>query len=179
MNSLRFLSLNQLKNMTRSVLKKQTQTGFLSENFLITSLTQIKRWVQCQSSTSCFLSFSCCQIVWEQARRHPHFLVSHPLQNLKSTELSAHANVLILSGTISQAAASLVRSVYDELSHPKWVVAFGACTQGGGPYANTYAIVNNASDIIPVDLYIPGCPPSPETFLMGLKKLEKLQSTRL
>jgi NADH-quinone oxidoreductase subunit B len=81
------------------------------------------------------------------------------------------ADVLFVVGTISHKIAPVLKNVYDQMCEPKWVVAFGVCTCTGGFYDN-YATVQGIDTIIPVDLYIPGCPPTPETVLDGIMKLQ-------
>ena len=88
------------------------------------------------------------------------------------------ADVLFVVGTISHKLAPVLKKVYDQMTEPKWVVAFGTCTITGGLYDN-YAAVQGIDAIIPVDVYIPGCPPRPETVLDGLMKLqEKIQKEK-
>ncbi len=82
------------------------------------------------------------------------------------------ADVLFVVGTISHKIAPVLRRVYDQMPSPKWVVAFGVCTCTGGFY-NDYATVQGIDTILPVDLYIPGCPPRPETVLQGLVLLQQ------
>jgi NADH-quinone oxidoreductase subunit B len=85
------------------------------------------------------------------------------------------ADVLFVVGTVSHKIAPVLRRVYDQMAEPKWVVAFGVCTCTGGFYDN-YATVAGIDTIIPVDIYVPGCPPRPENVLDGLMKLqEKIQ----
>jgi NADH-quinone oxidoreductase subunit B len=81
------------------------------------------------------------------------------------------SDVLFVVGTISHKMAPVLRTVYDQMCEPKWVVAFGVCTCTGGFYDN-YATVMGIDTIIPVDIYIPGCPPRPENVLDGLMKLQ-------
>ncbi len=81
------------------------------------------------------------------------------------------ADLLMVVGTISHRQAPILKKVYDQIAEPKWVVAFGACTCSGGPY-NNYATVQGIDTIVPVDVYIPGCPPRPEAVLDGLIKLQ-------
>jgi NADH-quinone oxidoreductase subunit B len=83
--------------------------------------------------------------------------------------------MLLVVGTISQKQAPVLKTVYEQMTEPKWVVAFGACAASGGIYDN-YAVVQGIDKIIPVDVYIPGCSPRPETVLDALLKLqEKIQ----
>ena len=81
------------------------------------------------------------------------------------------ADLLMVVGTITHRQGPILKKVYDQMAEPKWVMAFGACTCSGGPY-NNYAVVQGIDTIIPVDVYIPGCPPRPEAVLDGLIKLQ-------
>lgn len=82
------------------------------------------------------------------------------------------ADLLMVVGTVSQKIAPVLVRIYEQMTNPKWVVAFGVCTCTGGFY-DDYATVQGIDTIIPVDIYIPGCPPRPETVLDGLMKLQK------
>ena len=81
------------------------------------------------------------------------------------------ADLLMVVGTITHRQAPILKKVYDLMAEPKWVMAFGACTCSGGPY-NNYAVLQGIDTIIPVDIYVPGCPPRPEAVLDGLIKLQ-------
>jgi NADH-quinone oxidoreductase subunit B len=81
------------------------------------------------------------------------------------------SDLLMVVGTITHRQAPVLKKVYDQMAEPKWVIAFGACTCSGGPY-NNYAVVQGIDTIIPVDVFIPGCPPRPEAVLDGLMKLQ-------
>ncbi len=85
------------------------------------------------------------------------------------------ADMLFVVGTVNHKLAPVLRTVYEQMVEPRWVVAFGACAVSGGIYQN-YAAVQGIDKVIPVDIFIPGCPPRPETVLDGLLKLqEKIQ----
>lgn len=81
------------------------------------------------------------------------------------------ADLLFVVGTITHRVAPVLRRVYEQMTEPKWVVSFGACTSSGGPYDN-YAVLQGIDRVIPVAIYIPGCPPRPEAVLDGLLKLQ-------
>jgi len=81
------------------------------------------------------------------------------------------SDLLMVVGTITHRQAPILKKVYDQMAEPKWVMAFGACTCSGGPY-NNYATVQGIDTIIPVDIYVPGCPPRPEAVMDGLMKLQ-------
>ncbi len=86
------------------------------------------------------------------------------------------SDVLMIVGTISQKIAPVLKKIYEQMAEPKWVVAFGTCAVSGGIYDN-YSTVQGADKIVPVDVYIPGCPPRPETVFEGIMKLqEKIQN---
>jgi NADH-quinone oxidoreductase subunit B len=88
------------------------------------------------------------------------------------------ADLLFVVGTISIRQAPILRRVYEQMAEPKWVVSFGACTSSGGPYDN-YAVLQGIDRVVPVHLYIPGCPPRPEAVIDGLMKLqERVQHER-
>lgn len=81
------------------------------------------------------------------------------------------SDLLMVVGTITHRQAPILKKVYDQMAEPKWVIAFGACTCSGGPYDN-YSVVQGIDTLIPVDVYIPGCPPRPEAVIDGIIKLQ-------
>ncbi len=83
------------------------------------------------------------------------------------------ADLLVVSGTISEKMAPILKKIYDQICEPKWVMAHGACACSGGIYDN-YCTVQGIDTIIPVDVYVPGCPPTPEAFLDGLIQIQKI-----
>lgn len=81
------------------------------------------------------------------------------------------SDLLIVAGTICAKMAPVLKTIYDQISEPKWVMAFGVCASSGGIF-NVYSVLQGIDEIIPVDVYVPGCPPAPETVLHGLLKLQ-------
>lgn len=82
------------------------------------------------------------------------------------------ADVMIIAGRLSKKMAPVLRQIYDQMPEPKWVISMGACASTGGVY-NNYAIVQGADQVVPVDIYVPGCPPSPDALIYGIMKLQE------
>ena len=82
------------------------------------------------------------------------------------------SDVIIVAGTVTHKMGSAIRKVYDQMPEPRWVIAMGNCATCGGPYPN-YAVMQGVDEIIPVDVYIPGCPPRPESLMWGVMQLQK------
>lgn len=88
------------------------------------------------------------------------------------------ADVMIIAGRLSKKMAPVLRQIYDQMPEPKYVISMGACASSGGVY-NNYAIVQGADQVVPVDIYVPGCPPSPDALIYGILKLQdKIKRTR-
>ena len=83
------------------------------------------------------------------------------------------ADVLVVSGTVTDKMAPAVRRVYEQMPEPRHVLSFGSCANSGGPYWDSYCVTKGVDEVVPGDIYIPGCPPRPETLVDGLRRLEE------
>lgn len=117
------------------------------------------------------VGLACCALEVAAARSVPAEEVSVDLRPYR--EGAGRADVLVVSGTVTDAMAPAVRRLYDQLAEPRLVVSYGACSNSGGPYWDSYAVTKGVDQIVPVDRYVPGCPPRPEALLEALRSLPR------
>lgn len=113
------------------------------------------------------LGLACCAVEFVAAVTTPGVLGALGA----SVTALAEANVLIVSGTLTDVTSAGVREIYDQLAEPRHVISFGACANSGGPYWDSYAVTKGVDTLLPVDVYVPGCPPRPESLVQALELL--------
>lgn len=115
------------------------------------------------------LGLACCAVEFVAAAVDPD-LTAALGEQAKGLE---DANVLVVSGTVTDVSAPAVVAAYEQLAEPRYVVSFGACSNTGGPYWDSYSVTKGIDQLLPVDVYVPGCPPRPETLLQALRLLQE------
>ena len=117
------------------------------------------------------VGLACCAVEFDAAVAGQPGL--EPVEPIASTGPDA-VPVLVVAGTVTDKLAPTVRKMYDELPEPRYVLSFGSCANSGGPYWDSYCVTKGVDQIIPVDVYVAGCPPRPEALLDGLRRLGEL-----
>jgi NADH-quinone oxidoreductase subunit B len=153
--------------------------------FRTTRLEAVANWSRKHSLFAKALTTSCCDVemdlacgprvtssaTWSSSSNPPLRLDLASLGCILPTHSPHQADLLIVGGTVTHRMVSVLKEVYEQMAEPKWVMALGACACSGGPYSN-YATLPGIDRILPVDVYVPGCPPSPEAILDGIVKLQ-------
>lgn len=153
--------------------------GRFPENVLTTTLEQALNWARQSSLWPMTFGIACCAIEMMSAGAGRFDLDRFGAGAFRASP--RQSDLMIVAGTVTYKMASRVRRLYDLMPEPKYVIAMGACTIAGGPYYQWgYSVVRGVDLIVPVDVYIPGCPPRPESLLEGLMRLqEKIAGHRI
>ena len=160
-------------------LRDVPEHGFegLDHNFLTGKLEDLVQWSRSQSSWPATFGLACCAIEMMTSGGPKHDLGRFGMEVFRASP--RQADVMIVAGRVSQKMAPVVRQIYDQMPEPKWVLAMGVCASSGGMF-NNYAIVQGVDHIVPVDMYLPGCPPRPQMLIDAILKLhDKVQHTKL
>ena len=147
------------------------------EGILLTSVEAVAGWLRKASMWPATFGLACCAIEM-MATASPRFDIARfGMERFSATP--RQADLMIVAGRVSQKMAPVLRQVYDQMTEPKWVLAMGVCASSGGMF-NNYAIVQGVDHIVPVDIYLPGCPPRPEMLLHAILMLhQKIQDEPL
>ena len=140
-------------------------------------LSRLKDWSRENSLWPATFGLACCAIEMMAVGTPDYDIARFGMERFSATP--RQADLMIVAGRVSQKMAPVVRQVYDQMPEPKWVIAMGVCASSGGMF-NNYAIVQGVDHIVPVDVYLPGCPPRPEMLLNAILTLhEQIQGSKL
>jgi len=146
-------------------------SGSSEGSFLLTSVQSLANWCRKNSVWPLPLGLSCCGIEFMATMASHYDLARFGSERLSFSP--RQADLLMVMGTISKKMGPVLRQVYEQMAEPKWVLSMGACASSGGIF-DTYSVLQGIDRIIPVDVYIPGCPPRPEQVLEGILKIQQL-----
>jgi NADH-quinone oxidoreductase subunit B len=139
------------------------------KNILTTSVDTVFNWARRSSLWWLQFGLACCAIEMISAAM-PRFDLAERFGMLYRAS-PRQADLMIVAGTVTKKMAPVVRQLYDQMADPKWVISMGSCANVGGPF-DTYAVVQGVDQVIPVDVYVPGCPPLPEALYYGILELQ-------
>jgi NADH-quinone oxidoreductase subunit B len=164
--------VNNVKENVKDVLDQADYdfSGAIYDSILTTKVGKVIGWAQKNALWPATFGLACCAIEmmamansrWDAARFGAEVFRASPRQ----------ADLMIVSGRVSQKMAPVLKLIFDQMPEPKWVISMGACASCGGIF-NNYAIVQGVDRVVPVDVYVPGCPPGPEALLYGIIKLQE------
>jgi len=143
-------------------------------NLLTTTIEKMARWAATRSMFPATFGLACCAIEMMATGAGHNDLARFGMEVFRASP--RQADLMVVAGRVSQKMAPVLRQVYDQMPDPKWVISMGACASSGGMF-NNYALVQGVDQIVPVDIYVPGCPPGPQSLMHGILTLhDKIMS---
>ena len=141
----------------------------LPSGVLLTSVEKLVNWTRKSSLWPATFGLACCAIEMMAT-----FASRFDVERLGMVPWASprHSDLMIVSGTVTIKMAPMLKRIYDQMPDPKWAVSMGSCANSGGPFRHGYHVVKGVDRVIPVDVYVPGCPPPPESLLNGLLLLQ-------
>jgi NADH-quinone oxidoreductase subunit B len=138
--------------------------------FLLTTLEKGVNWARTRSMWPATFGLACCAIEMMATGASHNDLARFGMEVFRASP--RQADLMIVAGRLSQKMAPVLRQVYDQMAEPKWVISMGACASTGGMF-NNYALVQGVDQVVPVDMYVPGCPPGPQSLMHGILSLQE------
>lgn len=143
---------------------------FADKGFVLAKLDNIVNWARAGSLWPMTFGLACCAVEMMQAAASRYDMDHLGVVFRPSPR---QADVMIVAGTLCNKMAPALRKVYDQMAEPRYVISMGSCANGGGYYHYSYSVVRGCDRIVPVDVYVPGCPPTAEALMYGILQLQK------
>lgn len=140
----------------------------LEHNFITSRVEDLVKWSRARSCWPATFGLACCAIEMMATGAAHYDLARYGMEVFRASP--RQADLMIVAGRVSQKMAPILRQIYDQMMEPKWVISMGVCASSGGMF-NNYAIVQGVDQVVPVDVYAPGCPPGPETLMHAILTL--------
>ncbi len=141
-----------------------------SPNLVTAVLDKAVNWARTRSMWPASFGLACCAIEMMSTGAAHNDLARFGMEVFRASP--RQADLMIVAGRVSQKMAPVLRQVYDQMAEPKWVISMGACASTGGMF-NNYALVQGVDQVVPVDIYVPGCPPGPQSLMHGILSLQE------
>lgn len=143
----------------------------IEKNIILTKVDDALNFCRAHSFWPLTFGLACCAIEMMAAGGARYDIARFGYEVFRASP--RQADLMIVAGTITEKMAPVVKKVYEQMPEPKWVIAMGSCATSGGPFVDSYNVVPGADTFLPVDVYIPGCPPRPEALIDGLLTLKE------
>ena len=143
----------------------------LKKSAFVTSVDFLLNWARKSSLFPAQFGLACCAFKMIASAASRFDLARFGAERFSASP--RQADLMIVAGTVTWKMAPAIRTMYDQMSDPKWVISMGVCATSGGPYYDSYSVVPGVNKIVPVDVYVPGCPPRPDALLYGLMQLHE------